>query len=188
MNYLAIDTSSTYLTVALCYNGNYYGQSSSCGLTHSVTLNKTIEEVLEQANITFNDLDFFAVVVGAGSFTGIRIGISTVKAFSFATDKPVLAVTSFDVIAYNTDMQKVATLIDARNGNYYCRLYDNGVAKEPYFANIAEIENLGYKIVKAEQVDLYKGLILAVENNLKNIGDRETLVPLYCKKSQAEEC
>ena len=52
--------------------------------------------------MTLGDCDFFAAVVGAGSFTGIRIGISAVKGFCAATGKPALPITSFDVAAYNT--------------------------------------------------------------------------------------
>jgi len=189
VNWLAIDTSSTYLTVVVCYNGQTYGEfTASCGLTHSVTLNATIEKVLEKANATLADMDFFACVVGAGSFTGIRIGVSAIKAFSYAMDKKVLGVTSFDVLAYNTDRQKIVTAIDARNDNFYACTYDNGVAGEPKFISGKNLRNLGYEIITADKVDLYKGLILAVEKNLDKLVDRESLVPLYCKKSQAEEC
>ncbi len=189
MNWLAIDTSSSYLTVAISFNGQYYGELiPTCGLTHSVMLNSTIEKALNEAGATLGDMNFFACVVGAGSFTGIRIGVSAIKAFSYAMDTPVLGVTAFDVLAYNTDRRKIVTAIDARNDNYYACTYDNNKAGEPTFISGEELRNLGYEIITADKVDLYKGLILAVENNLHRLGDRETLVPLYCKKSQAEEC
>ena len=90
MNYLAIDTSSNYLTVALCYGGKYYGQSASCGLTHSATLNLEIERVLNEAGASLDEMDFFACVIGAGSFTGIRIGVSAVKALPTRLISPCL--------------------------------------------------------------------------------------------------
>ena len=91
MNYLAIDTHTGYLTVVVKFNNNYfYSHSDNCGLTHSVILNKTIEEVLNKANATLNDMDFFACVVGAGSFTGIRIGYISIpfifKCFTFVPE------------------------------------------------------------------------------------------------------
>ncbi len=189
MNWLAIDTSSSYLTVAVRFNGQIYGEFlPSCGLTHSVMLNSTVEKVLNSAGATLADLDLFSCVVGAGSFTGIRIGVSTIKAFSYATNKPVLGVTAFDVLAYTTDRNNIVTAIDARNDNFYACVYDKKVAGEPKFISGEELRGLGLEIITADKVDLFKGLVLAVENNLSNIGDRESLVPLYCKKSQAEEC
>lgn len=188
MNYLAIDTSSNYLTVALCYEGKYYGQTSSCGLTHSATLNLEIEKVLDEAGASLNQMDFFACVIGAGSFTGIRIGVSAVKAFAYATDKPVLGVTSFDVLAYNTDRCKTLAIIDARNNNFYACAYVDKKAQTPEFINGESLKDTDYKIITAEECDLYKGLIWAVEDNKDNLTDREALLPLYVKKSQAEEC
>lgn len=188
MNYLAIDTSSNYLTVALCYGGKYYGQTSSCALTHSATLNLEIERVLSEAGATLQELDFFACVIGAGSFTGIRIGVSAVKAFSFALDKPVLGVTSFDVLAYNTDRRNTLALIDARNNNFYACAYKDGKAQTPEFISGESLKDTSYKIITPSECDLFKGLILAVEDNQNNLTDRESLLPLYVKKSQAEEC
>ncbi len=188
MNYLAIDTSSNYLTVALCYGGKYFGQTSSCGLTHSATLNLEIERVLNEAGATLEEMDFFACVIGAGSFTGIRIGVSTVKAFSYAMDKPVLGVTSFAVLAYNTDRRNTLALIDARNNNFYAQLFINGKPQTAEFISGDTLKDADYKIVTASDCDLFKGLILAVEDNKDNLTDRESLLPLYVKKSQAEEC
>ena len=188
MNYLAIDTSANYLTVAVCFNGKYYGQASFCGLTHSATLNLEIEKVLDEAGATLSDMDFFACVVGAGSFTGIRIGVSAVKAFAFAYAKPVLGVTSFDVLAYNTDRQKTLAIIDARNNNYYACKYENGKPLSPEFVSGDTLEGTEYNLITVDKADLYKGLILAVEDNTNKLTDRNSLTPLYVKKSQAEEC
>ena len=191
MNYLAIDTSAGYLSVVVKYNGKIYSTfSQDCGLTHSVILNKGIEDTLNKAGITFADIDFYACVVGAGSFTGIRIGVSCIKAFSFATGKKVLPITSFDTIAYNTDRNKILAIIDARNGNNYACVYENGVAKEPTFINATQLEELKkeYTVLSCKEVDVLQGLINAVEEKQNLLTDRENLIPLYVKKSQAEEC
>ena len=80
MNYLVFDTSGTHLTVALKVNGKLHKiYKENCGMQHSTTLMPAIENLLLQAKITVSQLDFIAVCVGAGSFTGIRIGISTAK-------------------------------------------------------------------------------------------------------------
>lgn len=199
MNYLAIDTSSSYLTVACSFDGKKtYKYLPDCSLNHSVLLNQTIEDVLNECGKTLSDVDVFACVVGAGSFTGIRIGVSTMKAFSFALNKKVLSVTKFDVLAYNTDRKKTLALIDAKNGNYYVQAFDEKVAGKPSFTDINSIKEQfkDYKIVSDGHIDglfdgecdFLNGLYSAVEDNLDNAtSDRESLVPLYVKKSQAEE-
>lgn len=199
MNYLAIDTSSSYLTVACSFDGKRtYKYLPDCKLNHSVVLNQTIEDVLNESGKTLNDVDVFACVVGAGSFTGIRIGVSTIKAFSYALGKKVLGVTKFDVLAYNTDRRKTLTLIDAKNDNYYVQSFDKGVASKPSFEGIEQIKKLykGYQVVADGHIDglfdgksdFLNGLYNAVEDKIDQATfDRESLVPLYVKKSQAEE-
>ena len=75
MNYLAIDTSGKNLTILICKDGktNYYFDSE-CGVNHSVNLMPKLEELCKQNDFDLKDADFFSAVVGAGSFTGIRIG------------------------------------------------------------------------------------------------------------------
>ena len=199
MNYLAIDTSSSQLLVTLNYNGKQYSTyNDNCNMQHSVLLNCEIENLLNSANATLSDMDFFACNVGAGSFTGIRIGISTIKAFSFALGKKVLPITSFEVLAYNTDRIKTLALIDAKNENYYVAPFINGVMGKPEFLHKDVIlqKYSGFKMVsyehidglKCKKVDLLNGFIKAIEDNLDKVSnDREILVPLYVRKSQAEE-
>ena len=87
MNYLAIDTSGKNLTVIINKNGQIYKFfDQECGVNHSVELMPAVEKIAEQAQFDFSTADFFCAVVGAGSFTGIRIGVATVKAFSLATN------------------------------------------------------------------------------------------------------
>ena len=73
MNYLAIDTSSKYLTVIACREGTESVVfASDCALQHSVRLMDAIENAMAQANLGVSDCDFFCAVTGPGSFTGIR--------------------------------------------------------------------------------------------------------------------
>ena len=199
MNYLAIDTSSSQLLVTLNFNGKQYSRfNENCNMQHSVLLNSELEELLNSANATLDEIDFFACNVGAGSFTGIRIGISTIKAFSFALGKKVLPITSFEVLAYNTDRIKTLALIDAKNDNFYIAPFVNGVMGTPEFLHKDIILNKysGYKMVSyehidgfnTEKVDILSGFIKAIEDNLDKVSeDREVLIPLYVRKSQAEE-
>ncbi len=201
MNYLAIDTSGRNLTVIVCKNDiitSYF--DIECGVNHSVALMPKVEELCEKAEFDLSKADFFACVVGAGSFTGIRIGVSTVKALCFAFNKPCLSITSFDTLAYNIKDGKVLAVIDAKhNGFYVCGYEDKKVVFEPSYILRDRLEELvnDYKFVVAVSeiqgfnitpVSVLEGLKIAVAEKADQItADLEQLVPLYCRKSQAEE-
>ena len=200
MNYLAIDTSGKNLTVLICKDGQVHSYfDEECGINHSVNLMSRVEELAQKVGFDFGKADFFACVVGAGSFTGIRIGVSTVKAMCFAFDKPCLSITSFDTLAYNED-GRVLALIDAKHNGFYVCGYNNGkVDFEPSYLmreQMLEVCKNYEKIVCATQVEnlitkkvcVKEGLIKAIESKKDLISnDIETLTPLYVRKSQAEE-
>ena len=200
MNYLAIDTSGKNLTVIISKNGQIYKYfDSECGVNHSVALMPKIEEIALKCGFDFNTADFFCAVVGAGSFTGIRIGVSTIKAMCFVFNKPCLSITSFDTISYNKKGEKVLAIIDAKHNGYYVCGYDNNeVVLQPSYIDGQKLSELltefkgvsfceinGFNI---EVVDVCEGLIQAINSNLDKISsDLESLAPLYVRKSQAEE-
>ena len=200
MNYLAIDTSGKNLTVIVCKDDKiteYF--DSECGVNHSVALMPKIEEIALKADFDFKKADFFCAVVGAGSFTGIRIGVSTIKAMCFAFNKPCLSITSFDTLAYNEQGKKVLALIDAKHNGFYACGYENDkVVLEPCYIDRAQVESLlsEYQGVSSTQVEglslklvsVSKGLINAIEKKISEVSlDLESLSPLYVRKSQAEE-
>lgn len=94
-------------------------------LTHSTTLMPMISDLLKNAEIDLKDIDLYAVSAGPGSFTGLRIGISAVKGMAFGMDKPCVAVTSGDAIAYNLSLWEgiICTAIDARVNQVYNAIY-----------------------------------------------------------------
>ena len=127
--------------------------------------------------------------------------MSTAKAFAYALSKKVLGVTSFECLAYNiVDKVKKLTVIDARHDNFYACGFDenNLVIIEPCFKTkqeiidqysdfliVSDVEIDGVNSVKGDMVD---GFVKAVEAKLSLASDnRESVVPLYVKKSQAEE-
>ncbi len=199
MKCLAIDTSGAHLTVALILEDKVYSDFTlDTGLKHSVSLMPKIEEVLHKAGVSLSEIDLFSAVIGPGSFTGIRIGVSTVKAFSYAFGKKVLPVTSFEVLEYNKPCGKNLTVINARHDNYYaCGFNGKSVTIEPTFLTKEEVLALKgeYEVLSNEEgelvdlkCDLLNGLVEAVKDKMKNGGvSRENLIPLYVKKSQAEE-
>ena len=199
MNYLAIDTSGQHLSVIISYNGNVEEIfEPTCGVDHSTRLMPTVERAIEKLNAKLNEIDVFACSVGAGTFTGIRIGVSAVKAFAYAFNKKCLAVTSFDTIAYNTNEKNVLAVIDAKHGNYYvCGYQDKAVKLAPCFIDEEKLESLKKEYVLASYSTIGKGEIVVnpstgLKNAVEALIDNATLdinkiTPLYIRKSQAEE-
>ncbi len=200
MNYLAIDTSGKNLTVVIKKSEEVFVYNDKeCGVSHSVELMPRVEELCEKAQFDLNDADFFVAVVGAGSFTGIRIGVATVKALCFAFKKPCLSVTSFDTIAYNEKDDKVLAVIDAKHNGFYVCGYEKGkVVFSPSYLMKEQLDEIkdGYKLLSFGEIDglsvkvvsVAEGLVKAIEEKLNDINaDINSLEPLYVRKSQAEE-
>lgn len=197
-NYLALDTTNADMTVVLKYNGKYFKyKETRSSLKHGSVFMTATESLLTESGADVKDMDFFACATGAGSFTGIRIGISAIKAFCFAENKPFLAVTSFDTIAYNDVRGKQLAVIDAKHGAYYVCGYDNGKVVIPpsYMTKEELLAVKGYKIksfedlgLGEEKVDACQGFINAIEEKENELSfDTGDLKPEYVRKSQAEE-
>lgn len=199
MNYLGIDTSGAPLAVLLRYGGRIYEYTEeNCGTRHSAALMPAVRDLLRSANASLKDIDVFACVTGPGSFTGIRIGVSTVKAFCFAEKKPCLAITSFDALAYDVPNGTALCAVDARHGAAYVRLYENfRPAGEAKFAAAEEFSALceKYPVAAAYGAKGLKyscnpaaGFRRAIEAKAKEaVFDTAALAPLYVRASQAEE-
>ncbi len=85
-----------------------------------------IDQMLDAAGVPFTKLDAFAIALGPGSFTSLRVGLSTVKAFCMATAKPLVGICSMDVIAAGLPFKgcdEICVINDARRGNVYAALY-----------------------------------------------------------------
>jgi len=93
--------------------------------THSERLMTEIDHVLSRSGLGVSDIDAFAVSIGPGSFTGLRIGVSTVKGFSFATGKPIVTVPTLEAFAWNFPFSRypVCPLLDARKKEVYAALF-----------------------------------------------------------------
>jgi len=199
-NFLAVDTGCGYMSVVAAKDGKVFSTFlPDCSMRHSVLLMQTVDETLKKASLTLDECDFFGAVVGAGSFTGLRIGISTVKGFALATGKQTLAITSFDVAAYNAidTKGKVLCLVDALHGYYYACGYENGeVIYPPAYISESEVyalQNAGYALRACESLSL-NGVekadpALGLQNAaiaLSEKGKFGELTALYVRKSSAE--
>ena len=123
---LAFESSAKAASVALCEDGRLISQVIQCsGLTHSRTLLPMAEDLLKNAETEMKQIDCFAVAQGPGSFTGIRIGIATVKGLAWAADKPCIGVSTLAAMAWNGVAASglICAVMDARRSEVYNALF-----------------------------------------------------------------
>lgn len=124
---LAFESSAKAASVALCDGEKLISQYSQCtALTHSRTLLPMAEDMLKNAEVDLNDIELFAVAHGPGSFTGVRIGVSTVKGLAWATGKPCVGVSTLEAMAWHGVMAGgfVCPVMDARRAQVYNALFE----------------------------------------------------------------
>lgn len=123
---LALESSAKAASVALVRDGKLISQYSQCsGLTHSRTLLPMAEDLLKNAELSLDKVELFAVAHGPGSFTGIRIGVSTVKGLAWAADKPCVGVSTLEAMAWHglASGGYVCPVMDARRSQVYNALF-----------------------------------------------------------------
>ena len=126
MTILGIDTAGRTMSVALLENDTLLcEQTLATGLTHSETLLPTVDAVLKAAGKTCADIDLFGVCAGPGSFTGLRIGLATVKGLAFVNNTPCAGVSTLEALALPQQGEgTVLCALDARRGEVYWAAFD----------------------------------------------------------------
>ena len=135
MKILALDTATSSCSVAIMDNGVVRAELTSApNQTHSKHLVTMIDTVCGICRLEIAAMDGFAVTLGPGSFTGLRIGISTIKALAWSLKKPVVGISSLDALAWQSipGPYPICTLLDARKQEVYCCRYhyENGELKK----------------------------------------------------------
>lgn len=126
---LALESSAKAASVALCRDGVLIAQSQQCsGLTHSCTLLPMAEQMLKNTDTKLADVDAIAVARGPGSFTGVRIGVSTAKGLAWGAQKPAIGVSTLEAMAYHGlaagEGALVCAAMDARRSQIYNALFE----------------------------------------------------------------
>ncbi len=126
MKILAVDTSSKLCSVAILEDKNLIKKLElDNGLTHSETLMPLIQQLLNECSLSLNNINLLVSDIGPGSFTGIRIGVSSCKAFSDSLNIPCVGISSLEVLAYNIQNDGIiCSTIDCKNNNCYFALYE----------------------------------------------------------------
>lgn len=205
MNILTIDTTSKSLNIALNLSGKAGGLFiKDCGLTHSEVLMNKIDEALKNQNLKLIDFDFFGCCIGPGSFTGIRIGLTTIRAFAQIFNKPVVLVNSCELYAYNIESAGyVISCVNAMQGKVYYAVYKNGAeVLKPSFIETANFKELaknyngvivsdiqipGYDALEPQNLNIKLGKISEEKIKQSLAVNYNEAAPLYVRLSSAEE-
>ena len=143
---LGIDTSSKTSAVGLLKEDLPLGNYTLTGsVYHSESLNEMIDDILKKQNLKISDIDLFAVGIGPGSWTGLRIGLAVIKTFAQTLNKPMVIVSSLGAYAENfKGFEKIVPVIDAKRNRIYYGIYSNKeklkVIKEDCLENIEDAE------------------------------------------------
>jgi len=173
MKVLGIDTSTSCGSVGLIDDESILSEYLlNIPVTHSERLLGTIELILKEARFAIGDLDGWAISLGPGSFTGLRIGVSTVKGLALATQKPVAGVSTLDVLAYQISSTPylICPILDARKGEVYTAFYRYGEGNDLK-------RQSAYRAIKPEN------LMKDIQERTIFIGDGVKTYRDYLKKS-----
>ena len=129
MKILALDSTAKTSSVAVLENDSLLGvYSANIPNTHSETLLPMVKSLLESLKLTNDDIDAYAVSEGPGSFTGVRIGVATIKGLALGRNKPCVGVSTIEALAENMEGFDgiVAPIMNARRGQVYTGAFLNG--------------------------------------------------------------
>ena len=120
MRLLALDTSTEFLSLALCVDGKSYTRDIHAGQSHSQQILPVLRELLDEAGVTLHDLDGIVFGEGPGSFTGLRIGCGVAQGLAFGAGLPVVGISTLMALAEGAFQQagadKIIACLDARMG------------------------------------------------------------------------
>ncbi|MDR1567350.1 MAG: tRNA (adenosine(37)-N6)-threonylcarbamoyltransferase complex dimerization subunit type 1 TsaB [Streptococcaceae bacterium] len=218
MKILAMDTSSNALSVAIVEDKNLLAEETlNIKKNHSIELMPTIDYLMKQINLKPNDLDRIVVAMGPGSYTGLRIAVTTAKTLAYTLGIELVGVSSLQVLAANAKNFDglIIPLIDARRRNVYAGVYqwqkqrlisilsDRHIAFDKLVSYIAgkrcyftgEVSNFSDEIKKIADVIIEPNLKLRLPSayELAIIGrnpppvEVHQFVPDYLKRVEAEE-
>lgn len=130
MNILAVDTTTKCASVSVKTDTFVYNENIENEVTHSEKLLPLVDKVLNEANLDISKISCFACINGPGSFTGIRIGLATIKAFAQVRNLDVFSINSLELIAYltfikcNVDKANIVSIISTNNDRVFYAIYE----------------------------------------------------------------
>ncbi len=196
MKTLAIDTSTMMATCAVLEDNKLLGEYSiNQEMTHSENLVPMIKEMLDNLNLKISDIDIYGVAIGPGSFTGLRIGMATIKSFAHVFDKPIIGISTLEGLAFNLTFSGVIVpMIDARRNRVYTGIYrwEKGRLKNILKPCIMEMEEL-LKLLNENYDSIMingNGIHLHRSRILERLGSKVEIAPVgvcECRASSIAE-
>jgi tRNA threonylcarbamoyl adenosine modification protein YeaZ len=130
MNILGIDASEQHCSVALKVHDQFFLRNKMAPRLHAELILPMVDELKKEANIQLSSIDAFAVTIGPGAFTGIRIGMAFIQGLAWSLSKPVIGLSTLKVLAYQGYLKfkvnRVVALMDARMNQVYLAAYTIG--------------------------------------------------------------
>lgn len=197
MNYLLINTANEELVILLYKNGEIFVSGEKAVKKHNEVILTKLQELLAKAQIDLSQIDEYGVVIGPGSFTGIRVGIATIKAFKDVFNKPVRAINNLDLlynIAKNKNLDCGAVAIEGSLNSYFVGKVQEG--KLNIYERNLTMEELS-QVANGKSVAFYSqshnfelSVCVDFDNNafVQAFFDSNSydLTPVYYQLSQAE--
>lgn len=211
MKILALDTSTSAGSVAISDGKNIITEySPNSEKSHSETFLPMIDKILKMVKFRIQEIDAIAIAIGPGSFTGLRIGLSTAKGFCFGLKIPLMPISTLMSLANNATKisknQKICPFLDAGRGNYYSALYSSNLDEimKPTLFTMQELVNQKKSdtILVGQNIKGFQNEFYFSEPNATSLIDIvykrnfsldydynqiANLQPLYIRKSSAEE-
>ena len=192
MKILALESSATACSAALCQDGELIAQTyQNSGLTHSRTLMPMVDSLLNNCGQTLEDVDVIAVAAGPGSFTGLRIGVATAKGLAWAGDKDCAPCSTLESMAWplaHMEGKIIVCAMDARRKQVYNALFlaEGEGLKRLTPDRAISLEELGEELKKVpnEKIVVGDGAKLCY-NTLCEYGLRLELAPPYLRMQSA---
>lgn len=215
MRILAIDTSTMISSVTICEDDKIIGDFNvNQEKTHSESLVPMIEILLKLLGLTLDDIDYYAIGKGPGSFTGLRISMTIIKTLAQVKEKKVIPISTLLALANNSSSDRIkVSMLDARGNRVYGAAYSSDFKKELIKEDLYTIDDFSKKVNDLNQeVDLIgevcnryedkfekgrllpfnlnsmigKSLVMLASKNLDCESNLFELAPNYLRKSQAE--
>lgn len=200
---LNIETATTNCSVSLSKDGEtlVLKEDNSAGYSHAEALHVFIKDVFEAANINTLDIDAVAVSKGPGSYTGLRIGVSTAKGLCYALNKPLISVSTLESLSHQVKVEEgiIIPMLDARRMEVYSAIFNHNhelireikaeVLTEDSYADLLKeykVYFVGNGVAKTKQLINHPNAIF-IEVKLPSANEMGSISEMKYKKSDIED-
>jgi len=200
---LNIETATTNCSVSLSKDGEtlVLKEDNSLGYSHAETLHLFIDEVFEIAKIKPSEIDAVAVSKGPGSYTGLRIGVSSAKGLCFALNKPLIAISTLESLACQVKIDDgfIIPMLDARRMEVYAAIYNSNlelereikaeILTEESYMSLLETNKvyfIGSGVTKTKALIQHPNAVF-IDGKLPSANEMSSLAEIKYKKSDTED-